>query len=365
VFGVAIEIHFTWLIAVWVISWSLAQGLFPHQIPGLPSGTYWMMGVAGALLLFASVLFHEFGHALAARRFRIPTRSITLFLFGGVAHIAREPERPAHEFWVAIAGPITSVALSGLFWVIAPQVQPAPAAVLMEYLSWVNLLLAGFNMIPAFPLDGGRVLRAVLWNFLGLERATRVTTTLGHVFAAAFIVVGVFAIFAGHVINGLWLILIGWFLDQGAGASYQQLVLRTALSGVRVDDIMTTDVVTMEPNLSIEEAVSDYFLQYKHGGYPVAWGGRLQGILTLHDVKRVPRDKWRETRVRDAMTPMSEMKTVRPGTGAYDALARIAETGVGRLLVVDAQGNLAGILTRSDLMHLIRLRTELGADVPA
>jgi Zn-dependent protease/CBS domain-containing protein len=364
-FGVTVQIHFTWFIAVWVISWSLAQGVFPHQIPGLPSGTYWTMGVAGALLLFGSVLVHEFGHALTARWLGIPTRSITLFLFGGVAQIAREPERPAHEFWVAIAGPATSVALAGLFWLATPRGLPVPATELMGYLSWVNLLLAGFNMIPAFPLDGGRVLRAILWKFLGLERATRITTTLGHVTAAAFIVLGVFATFTGHVINGLWLILIGWFLDQGAGASYQQLILSNALRGVRVQDIMTADVITLDANLTIEEAVSDYFLPLKHGGYPVTWGDRLVGILTLHDVKQVPRDKWKERRVRDTMTPIAAAKTVRPGAAAYDALARMVQTGVGRLLVVDADGELAGILTRSDLMHLIRMRTEIGADMPA
>ncbi|MDR5682502.1 MAG: site-2 protease family protein [Armatimonadota bacterium] len=364
-FGIAVQIHFTWFIAVWVISWSLAQGVFPQQIPGLPSGTYWTMGVAGALLLFASVLVHEFGHALTARTLGIPTRSITLFLFGGVAQIAREPERPAHEFWVAIAGPVTSVALAGLFWFATPRAEPVPATALMGYLSWVNLLLAGFNMIPAFPLDGGRVLRAILWNFLGLERATRVTTTLGHATAAAFVVLGVFAIFTGRVINGLWLVLIGWFLDQGAGASYQQLVLRNALRGVRVEDIMTRDVIALDASLTIEDAVSNYFLPHKHGGYPVTWGDRLVGILTLHDVKQVPRDRWNQTRVRDAMTPIAQVKTVRPGTGAYDALARMVQAGVGRLLVVNADGELAGILTRSDLMHLIRLRTELGADVPA
>lgn len=363
--GIPVEIHFTWFIAVGVISWSLAQGVFPQQIPGLQPDTYWAMGVAGALLLFGSVLVHEFGHALTARWFKIPTRNITLFLFGGVAQIAREPERPAHEFWVAIAGPLTSVGLAGLFWMVTPHVQPAPVSALTGFLSWVNLLLVGFNMIPAFPLDGGRVLRAILWKFLGLDRATRVATTLGHVAAAGFIMLGVFAIFTGHVINGLWLILIGWFLDQGAGASYQQLVLRNALTGVYVKDIMTKDVVTLDADLTIEEAVTDYFLLQKHGGYPVTWGDHLLGILTLHDVKRVPRDRWRQTRVREAMTPIAEAKTVRPGIAAYEALARMMQSGVGRLLVVDTHGEIVGILTRSDLLHLIRLRTELGTDVPA
>ncbi|MCL6500109.1 MAG: CBS domain-containing protein, partial [Firmicutes bacterium] len=223
----------------------------------------------------------------------------------------------------------------------------------------LNVGLAAFNLLPAFPLDGGRVLRAILWSFLGLERATRVSTSLGHATAAAFIALGVLAIFTGRPVDGLWLVLIGWFLDQGAGASYQQMLLRHALRGVRVRDIMTPDPVTLEADLTLEEAVAGYFLPRKHGGYPVVYGDRLLGILTLHDLKQVPRERWSTTRVREAMTPIDRAQTVRPEAPAYDALARMVQAGVGRLLVLDAGGELVGILTRSDLLHLIRLRSEL------
>ncbi|MCS7235870.1 MAG: site-2 protease family protein [Armatimonadota bacterium] len=362
--GITVQVHLTWFLAVWAIAWSLARGVFPQRIPGLPQETYWAMGFAGALLLFASVLVHELGHALAARRFRIPTRSITLFLFGGVAQLAREPERPVQELWVALAGPATSLALAALFRILTPSGEAVPATALMGYLAFVNLLLAAFNLLPAFPLDGGRVLRAVLWWFLGLERATRVATTMGHLTAAAFIALGVLAVFTGRPVDGLWLILIGWFLDQGAGTSYQQMLLRHALRGVRVRDIMTPDPVTLEADLTLEEAVAGYFLPRKHGGYPVVYGDRLLGILTLHDLKQVPREKWATTRVREAMTPIARAHTVRPEAPAYDALARMVQAGVGRLLVLDADGSLVGILTRSDLLHLIRLRSELGAELP-
>ena len=163
IFGITVQVHHTWFIALWAVAFSLARGVFPERLPGLPGSTYWTMGIVGAVFLFGSVLVHEFGHALVARRFRIPTRSITLFLFGGVAQIAREPERPAHEFWVAIAGPVTSLGVGALFWALAPRGADVPATALMGYLAWANLLLAIFNLIPAFPLDGGRVLRAVLW----------------------------------------------------------------------------------------------------------------------------------------------------------------------------------------------------------
>ncbi len=356
--GITVQVHLTWFLAVWAIAWSLARGLFPQRVPGLPDQTYWTMGFAGALLLFGSVLVHELGHALVARHFRIPTRSITLFLFGGVAQIAREPERPSHELWVALAGPATSLALAGAFRLLTPVGEAVPAAALMGYLSWVNLLLAGFNLLPAFPLDGGRVLRALLWSFLGLERATRITTTLGHATAAALIALGVLAVFTGRPTDGLWLILIGWFLDKAAGASYQQMLLRHALRGVRVRDIMTPDPVTLDADLTLDEAVAQYFLPRKHGGYPVVYGDRLLGILTLHDLKQVPRERWATTRVREAMTPIAQAHTVRPEAPAYEALARMMQAGVGRLMVLDGSGELVGILTRSDLLHTIRLRQD-------
>jgi len=362
IFGITVQVHHTWFIALWAVAFSLARGVFPERLPGLPGSTYWTMGIVGAVFLFGSVLVHEFGHALVARRFRIPTRSITLFLFGGVAQIAREPERPAHEFWVAIAGPVTSLGVGALFWALAPRGADVPATALMGYLAWANLLLAIFNLIPAFPLDGGRVLRAVLWSVYGYERATAVVTTLGQLTAAAFIVLGVVGIFTGQVLNGLWLILIGWFLEQAASASYQQALLRRALRGMRVGDIMTRYVRVLPAHLTLEDAVHDYFLLHKHGGYPVVYGDRLVGILTLQDLRRIPRERWKEAQVREAMTPIAEAKVVRPGLSAYEALARMLQEGVGRLLVVDEDGELMGLVTRSDLMHLIRVRTELGED---
>ncbi len=362
VLGITVQVHYTWFVALWALSFSLARGVFPEQLPGLPAQTYWVLGVVGALLLFGSVLVHELGHALMARTYRIPTRSITLFLFGGVAHIAREPERPAHEFWVALAGPLTSLGVAGIFWLLAPQGAPVPATALMGYLAWANLVLVAFNLLPAFPLDGGRVLRAVLWAFYGYERATRIVTALGQAAAGAFILLGVVGVFTGHALNGLWLILIGWFLEQAASASYHQAVLRRVLGGIRVSDIMTRDVRVMPAELTLEEAVHDYFLPYKHGGYPVVYGDRLVGILTLHDLRRVPRERWREAQVREAMTPIAQAKVVRPDLSAYEALARMLQDGVGRLLVVDEDGELVGLVTRSDLMHLIRVRTELGTD---
>lgn len=355
--GIVVQVHLSWFLAVWIIAWSLARGVFPDRIPGLPQQTYWTMGLAGALLLFASVLVHELGHALVARRFRIPTRSITLFLFGGVAQLVREPERPSHELWVALAGPATSLVLAGIFRLLTPG-DAVPAAALMGYLSWVNLLLAGFNLLPAFPLDGGRVLRALLWRFLDFERATRIATVMGHATAAAFIVLGVLAVFTGRPVDGLWMILIGWFLDQAAGVSYQQMLLRHALRGVRVRDIMTPDPVTLDAELTLEEAVAQYFLPRKHGGYPVVYGERLLGILTLHDLKQVPREQWATTRVRQAMTPIARAHTVPPEAPAYEALARMTQGGVGRLLVLDGAGELVGILTRSDLLQVIRLRQD-------
>ncbi len=360
ILGIPIGVNYTWFIALWVMAWSLATGYFPQTFPNLPASTYWAMGVVSALLLFASVLVHELGHAIAARRYGIRTRSITLFLFGGVAQIGREPPTPASELVVAAAGPLTSYLLSAFFWVIQHAATGSALGAIIAYLALINAALATFNLVPGFPLDGGRVLRALLWRTTGnLDRATRIAARGGQIVAMGVIGLGVLAVVTGNFTNGLWLVLIGWFLDTGAQASYQQVVLREALGGVRVADIMSRDVHTVDPNLTVDQAIHDYFLRYKHGGFPVVWGDRLLGIVTLHDLKDVPKDQRATTIVRTAMTPLARLRTVRPTTSAYDAFARLAQNGIGRLLVVDEAGQLVGILTRSDLLHVMRIRTEL------
>lgn len=359
ILGIPIGVNYSWFIALWIVAWSLATSYFPLSAPGNDEATYWVMGIAAALLLFASVVIHELGHALTARRYGIQTRSITLFLFGGVAQIVRDPPTPTSEFLVAAAGPLTSYLLSAVFWLMQLILPHSVPGVIIAYLAGINAVLATFNLIPGFPLDGGRILRAILWRRLGsLERATRIAARAGQIVAFAFMGLGVVSLVTRSVTSGLWLILIGWFLDMGAQGSYQQAVLQEALEGMRVADIMSRDLHSIDPNITVDQAVTEHFLRYKHGGFPVVWGDRFLGLVTLHDVHSIPEERRAATTVRTIMTPADQLQTVRPTTSAYEAFTRLVENGVGRLPVVD-DGQLVGMITRSDLLHLVRARTEL------
>ncbi len=359
--GIPVGVHYTWFVALWVLSWSLARTYFPARLPGLPPETYWTMGLAAALLLFGSVVAHEVGHALAARRYGIRTRGIVLFMFGGVAQIGREPPTAPAELAVALAGPATSLAVAALAAAGRWAASGTALGALAGYVAWANTALAVFNLIPGFPLDGGRVLRALVWGMTGdLTRATRIASRAGQGVAVAFIAAGILLAFTGNVVGGLWLVLLGWFLDAGAQAGYQQVLLRQALEDVRVADVMSRALHTVDPALTLDQLIADYLLPLKHGGFPVVWGDRLLGIVTLHDVKEVPRERRAATTVREVMTPLQRLRTVRPSASAYEAFERMTQDGIGRVLVVGDDGTLVGILTRSDLLHLLRLREELG-----
>ncbi len=356
ILGIPIAVNYTWFIAVWIAAWSLAVSYYPALAPGFDANTYWLMGIASALLLFASVLVHEIGHALTARRFGIRTRAIVLFLFGGVAQIAEEPPTPRAEFAVAIAGPLTSLVLAALFAVASRAGGPSALTGVVQYLAAANLLLAVFNLVPGFPLDGGRVLRALLWHRTGsLPRATRTAARAGQIVALTLIGAGLLWL-SRNLITGLWLVLIGWFMDTGAQASYQQVVLRQGLSGVRVGDIMSRSVHTLEPTLTVEQAITEYFLPYKHGGFPVVFGDHLLGIVTLQDVTAVPADRRAAVTIREVMTPREQLRTITVEDSAYAAFQRMMAEAVGRLPVLDEHGTLVGIVTRSDLLHVLRLR---------
>jgi Zn-dependent protease/CBS domain-containing protein len=360
--GIPIGVNYTWFFAIALIAWSLAGAYYPRRAPGFDENTYWIMGVTSALLLFAAVLVHEFGHALTARRFGVETKQIVLFLFGGVAQIADEPPTPRAEFLVAAAGPATSLVLAVACRLIEPLLGTRPLGVIMHYLATVNLLLAGFNLVPGFPLDGGRILRALLWARTGsLQRATRTAARTGQLVAMLFIGAGMVYVFRGIIVTGIWLVLIGWFLDTGAQASYQQVVVRHGLAEVTVGDIMSRDLHTIEPGTTVERAITEYFLPYKHGGFPVVFGDHLLGIVTMQDVTTVPIDRRGTVTVREIMTPRERLKTVSLRDTAYDAFAKMSHDNIGRLLVLNEHGDLAGIVTRSDVLHVLRLRADPAA----
>ncbi|HMA53566.1 MAG TPA: site-2 protease family protein, partial [Acidobacteriota bacterium] len=274
IFGFEVKVDWSWLILGALIVWSLATGLFPVWYKGLEKADYWVMGVAGALGLFLSIVFHELWHSLIARRFGLNMRGITLFLFGGVSEMADEPPSPKAEFFLAVAGPISSVVLAAVFFAVSYLlIGPGPATPVtgvLNYLGYLNLILAAFNLIPAFPLDGGRVLRAILWgSWNDLRRATRVASSVGAGLGAGLMFFGVLQFFMGRSVGGIWTFIIGMFVRSAARSSYQQLVFRDALSGVPVKKFMVADAVTVKPGTTVEKLVDDYIYKYHFKMYPV------------------------------------------------------------------------------------------------
>ncbi|HSF31753.1 MAG TPA: site-2 protease family protein [Candidatus Tectomicrobia bacterium] len=361
--GIPIRIHFTWLVIFGLLSWSLASGYFPQHYPDLPITAYWIKAIIAALFLFGSVLVHELMHALMAQSLRVPIAGITLFALGGVSEMKQEPPSPSAEFMIAIVGPLASIALAGLFWLVWRALEregPDPTfAAIALYLVGLNTVVAVFNMLPAFPLDGGRVLRSIVWAITkDLKKATHLATRIGRGFAYILIVFGAVSLFAGAGFQGIWLALIGFFLLQGAQASYTQVVLKEALAGVAVHDIMVRDVVSAAPGLSVKELIERYFLSYGYGGFPVVENGQVLGLVALGDVKRVaPEDHDRVT-VREVMVPLSERLTIAPEEDVSAAFQRMAEEELGRLVVME-RGRMLGLVTKTGLSRFLQMKLEL------
>jgi Zn-dependent protease/CBS domain-containing protein len=361
--GIPIRIHFTWLIIFGLLSWSLASGYFPQHYPDLPITAYWIKGIIAALFLFGSVLVHELMHALMAQNLRVPIAGITLFALGGVSEMKQEPPSPSAEFKIAIVGPLASVALAGLFWLLWRALEregpdPSFAAVAL-YLVGLNTVVAVFNMLPAFPLDGGRVLRAIIWGITkNLKKATYWATRVGRIFAYILISLGAVSLFAGAGFQGIWMALIGFFLLQGAQASYAQVMLKEALAGVAVRDIMVKDVVSVPPGLSVRALIEGYFLTHGYGGFPVVDHGQVLGIVSLADVKRVSPEEYDRLTVREVMIPLTERLTVAPEEDVSLALQRMAEDALGRLVVLE-RGRMLGLVTKTGLSRFLQMKLEL------
>ncbi|MBI4795148.1 MAG: site-2 protease family protein [Deltaproteobacteria bacterium] len=361
--GFEVRVEGSWLIIAGLIVWSLAAGLFPYLYPYLSPETYWLMGAAGAVGLFLSIIFHEFCHSLVARRFAMPIKGITLFIFGGVAEMADEPPTARAEFYMAVAGPLSSIFMAGVFYLLYLWGKkggwPVPVIGVTGYLAWINGLLAGFNLLPAFPLDGGRILRSLLWwSKNNLRWATRISSGIGAAFGILFIVLGVLQILRGNFIGGLWWSLIGMFLRGAAQMSYQQLVMRKALEGEPVSRFMNPHPVTVAPSLTVKELVEDYIYKYHFKMFPVMEGEQVLGYITTRQVKEVPREEWERETVGHLAAPCSSENTITPDTDAVQALARMNQSGSSRLLVID-QGRLKGIVTLKDLLNFISLKVEL------
>jgi len=362
-FGFKVSVDVTWIILAVLITWSLAKGLFPNYFEGYSNITYWWMGIAGALGLFASIIFHEFCHSIVARRFGLPIKGITLFIFGGVAEMNEEPKSPKAEFLMAVMGPVSS-AILGLLIAAAVLASgkmswPGPVTGVLKYLVWLNFILAGFNLLPAFPLDGGRILRAVLWKVKGnLRWATHVASGLGSAVGLFFIIIGIMTFILGGFIGGMWYFLIGMFIRWASQMSYRQLLLRKSLAGEQIGHFMKPEPVTIPSSVSVEQLVNDYFYKFHYKMFPVVDNGELKGCVDTNQVKELPRDQWAKHTVSDVTKPCSQTNTISPDTDVMKVLSQMNKTGNSRFMVTE-QNHLVGIVTLKDMLKFLSLKIDL------
>lgn len=359
--GIEFRIDSSWVVIFALFTWTLAADYFPRQHPGWPAHLYWGLGLLTSLLVFASVLFHELAHSLVARRNGEEVRSITLFILGGVAQISDEPKEPLQELGMALAGPLSSFLLAAFFLAVSlafvGRHEPFHAAAV--YLALINLALGVFNLLPGFPMDGGRVLRSIIWKATGdIRKATRVASGVGQALSFLLIVVGVMRFFQGDF-GGLWLVLIGWFLHNASVRGYDQVMIKTALEGLRVRDLMSADFQTISPTVSVQSLVDDHILKKRERVFIVAEAGEPQGIVCLEDVKKTPRERWTSLNVRDIMTPKERLESVALEADGSAVLERLVTRDVHQLPVV-AAGKVVGIICRNDLLKVLQLRSELG-----
>jgi len=361
--GIKICIDLSWLLIAFLLSWTLATDYFPRADPSFSPTTYWIMGILGMLGLFTCILLHELGHALVAKHYKIPISQITLFLFGGVAEIKEEPRNPKVEFFVAIAGPIVTIILIGILFSITILSQklhwPILIGAIINYLTLVNIALLLFNLIPAFPLDGGRVFRSALWAWSkDLGFATRIASRIGSAFGILLILLALLCFFTGNFLSGFWFLLIGLFLQRAASSSQLQSSLNQELRGEKVSKFMKKNPISVEKGISIQVLVEEYFYTSHHQLYPVVQKQKLIGSISLKEVKNIPQKHWEETLVESVMIPKSELQIVSPDSSALEALNLLQQADIPTLLVVDKE-QLVGLLTAQDLFKLISLKLSL------
>jgi Zn-dependent protease/CBS domain-containing protein len=354
--GIEVRVDSSWAVIALLIGYSMylrAAAVYPELSGAGAAG----IAILATVLFFGSVLVHELAHALVSQARGIRVQDITLFLFGGATRARVESRGPGDEFLIAAVGPLTSGILAALFGVVAGfggDVLSRPLTGTFGYLAWTNLLLAVFNLIPGFPLDGGRLLRSAIWRATGsLSRATRIASLSGQVVGWLLVAAGVASLLAGNLAGGIWFAFIGWFLVQAARASYQELQLREMLRGVEAEDVMAGNLLRIPPDLSLQDAVDDYFMRYDHGAFPVDEQGRTIGLLTLRAVRRVPREQWRSQLVRDHMVPLGDQVVVAPHDRMDGVLGKLEDSDANRVLVAHA-GEVVGIITPTDLTRWLR-----------
>ena len=365
IFGFQVKVDISWVIIALLVTWSLAVGFFPHYLEGLRPVDYWILAVVGALGLFFSIVFHEFWHSAVARKMGVPIRGITLFVFGGVAEMEEDPKTPKSEFWIAIAGPLASLFLALVFYLLlglAGKMDMAPGVIgVFMYLALINLILAIFNLIPAFPMDGGRILRAILWHLKkDLGWATRTAANMGSIFGFVLMGLGLLNIFTGNLVGGLWYFIIGMFIRFVAQNSYRQLMVRNALGGETVKNLMKKPVY-VPGDISLREMVEDYVYKHHFKMFPVREGQSLKGCVTTRQVGEIDKENWPDINVREITRKCSLDNTAAPDEDVIQVMARMNRTGQSRMMVVE-NGELKGIISLKDIMAYLSARMELEGD---
>jgi len=363
VFGIEIRLDYSWFIIFALFAYYFGFNYFPAVLPDVSGGIIAIVTIITVILFFSSVLVHEMSHSLVARSKGTPVKRITLFLFGGMAQIEKEPETPMNEFVMAIAGPAASFVLAiifGIVWLLTGQYEIIREP--FRYLTIINIILGIFNMLPGFPLDGGRVLRSIIWKVTdNLRRATYIASTAGRIIGFLIIAVGIFFFFTGNFLNGVWLAFIGWFLQSSAHMGYRQLVFETTIKGIKVRDVMNDDMVMVEKNINLQELIDEYFMRYRFGRFPVVEDFRSEkfiGIISLHDIKSVERKRWPEVRVGDIVKAVTENEKVNMSMEISDAIKKMGRNELGHLVIMSGN-KIKGIITKSDVMRFIKLRSEL------
>ncbi len=364
--GIDIYIHVSWIIILVLLTVSLAIGWFPQLYPGQSTTTYWIVSLIAALLLFVSVLLHELAHSLVARRRGLPVKNITLFIFGGVSNIEQEPKDPGIEFQVAVVGPITSLLIGAVCFLLQLPLRGtnSPLEEILFYLAVTNLLLGVFNLIPAFPLDGGRVLRSIIWKISGsMRQATRAASITGQVIAYLFILLGIWLLFTVSILDGIWLGFIGWFLLSSAQSANSQVMLASVFNSVTVGEVMNPKPMTVPANISLQQLVDAYFLPGALRYALVMQNDQLVGLITLSDIRHIPREQWEQVPVSYAMIPLSRLHVVSPQQSLSEVLPLMAGRDVNQLPVVQ-NGTPVGIVSRDAIVQYLEVRRGLGLDSP-
>ena len=361
--GIDISVDSSWFIILILFTWSLASSYFPLRFPDLSGAVIWPLSLMTSLFVFGSVLVHELAHSLVAIKQGDSVKSITLFILGGVAQITDEPREPLNEFVMAVVGPIASFILASVFFMLSLLLlgvnMPLHGALL--YLAVINTVLGVFNLLPGFPMDGGRVLRSIIWKITGdLRKATLIASRSGQAFSFFLVAIGMFEIFSG-MLSGLWLVFIGWFLFSAAAQSYQQVLLRSRLSGISAEDLMKRDIEVIDGDISVQRLVDDHVLRMKRAVFVVGDPEHTEGIIGLEDIKAAPKGNWKSIKAWSIMTPMDRLTVVGPDTLGEEVLRLMNESKISQVAVMEGD-RLLGIIRRSDVSKYIELRSALGRE---